>query len=145
MIDLMMRLVQFDPYICIERIGVRKIDAQVITEGRHLSDYFNENYLAAQSWYASRKEKVNFTELYKIGRVNFNVVQHIDRLPTAETRAIFDVDAYIVNGDISALMKDKIELDRLLNEEVQDKMFEMFVSYASKDYLEKSKQAKANQ
>ena len=145
MVDIMMRLVQFDPYINIERIGVRKIDAQVIPKGGNISDYFNANYLAAQSWYLNRKEKVNFTELYKMGRVNFNVVQHIDRLPMDETRAIFDVDAYIVNGDISVLMKNKTELGRFLNEEVQDKMFELFVSFASKDYLEKSKLAKAEQ
>lgn len=145
MVELIMRLVRFDPYINIERIGVRKIDAQVIPEGESFSDYFNENYLAAQSWHASRKEKVNFTELYKMGRVNFNVVQHIDRLATNETRAIFDVDAYIVNGDICALMEDETELARFLNKEVQDKMFELFVAFASKDYLEKSKQAKANQ
>ena len=145
MVELMTRLIIFDPYINIERIGVRKIDAQVVPLGEHISQYFNENYLAAKSWYASTKEKVNFTEVYRIGRVNFNVVQHIDRLPGGESRAIFDVDAYIVNGDIRSLMGDGSALNAFLNDEVQDKMFEIFVSFASKNYLERCKEAKQNQ
>lgn len=145
MVELMTRLIRFDPYINIERIGVRKIDAQVVPLGEHISQYFNENYLAAKSWYASTKEKVNFTEVYRIGRVNFNVVQHIDRLPGGESRAIFDVDAYIVNGDIRSLMGDGSALNAFLNDEVQDKMFEIFVSFASKNYLERCKEAKQNQ
>ena len=69
----------------------------------------------------------------------------IDAVLPAHTKEDADVDAYIVNGDICALMEDETELALFLNKEVQDKMFELFVAFASKDYLEKSKQAKANQ
>lgn len=145
MVKLIMKLKQVDPYITIQRIGVRKIDAQIIPVGGHISQYFNENYRAAESWYASKKDRVNFAELFHLGRVNYNVVQHIDSLDTNEDRAIYDVDAFIVNGEINKLMTDEAQLSTFLNEEVQDKMFELFVSVASRDYLEKCKQAKSLQ
>ena len=143
MVALMLKLIHFDPYISIERIGVRKIDAQVVPAEGRISQYFNENYLAANSWYSSKKESVNYAELFKIGKVNFNVVQHIDRvLPSGQDRAIFDVDAFIVNGDIRSLMKDESSLRNFLNEEVQNRMFDLFIAVASRDYLEKCKNAK---
>ena len=144
-VKLMMTLKQVDQYISIQRIGVRKIDAQIIPPGGCISHYFNENYLAASSWYASKKDSVNFAEMFHFGTVNFNVVQHIDRLKSDEDRAIFDVDAYIVGGEINSLMADEAHLSTFLNEEVQDRMFDLFVSVASRDYLEKCKQAKQQQ
>lgn len=145
MVKLMMKLKKTDPYITIQRIGVRKIDAQIIPAGGHISQYFNENYLAATSWYGGNKDSVNFTELSHNGQVNFNVVQHIDRLASNEDRAIYDVDAFIVNGDINALMEDENHLGAFLNNDMQDKMFDLFVSVASREYLEKCKQAKLQQ
>ena len=145
MVKLMMKLKQVDPYISIQRIGVRKIDAQIIPPGGHISQYFNENYLAAASWYASKKDSVNFAEMFHLGKVNYNVVQHIDRSSSNEDRVIYDVDAFIVNGEISSLMTDEAHLSTFLNEEVQDRMFDLFVSVAARDYLEKCKQAKQQQ
>lgn len=142
MVKLMMKLKQVDPYISIQRIGVRKIDAQVIPQGGHISQFFNENYFAAASWYASKKDSVNLAEMFHLGKVYYNVVQHIDRLKSDEDRAIFDVDAYIMNGEINSLMTDEEHLSKFLNEEVQDRMFDLFVSVASHDYLLKCKQAK---
>lgn len=142
MVKLMIKLKQVDPYISIQRIGVRKIDAQIVPHGDKISQYFNENYLAAVSWYASKKDSVNFVELFHLGKVNFNVVQHIDRITSNEDRVIFDVDAFIMNGEINSLMSDEAHLNKFLNEDVQDRMFDIFVSVASRDYLAKCKQAK---
>ena len=128
-----------DSFVSVQRIGIRKIDAQEISEGECISDYFNENYVAAQSWHRFPKRLINYAELFQIGRVNFNVVQHISLSKSGNPQAILDVDAFIVNGNINSLIDDQIGLVDFMNDEMQDKMFDMFVSYASKSYLEKCK------
>lgn len=142
MVSLMTMLMQHDPYIIIERIGIRKIDAQVIPSGENIHLYFNENFVAASSWYSSLKESVNLAELFKIGKVNFNVVQHIDRIPSGEDRAIYDVDAFIENGEISEMVANEKKLSIFLDKDIQDKMFELFVGVAASEYLEKCYKAK---
>lgn len=142
MVYLMTKLIKYDPYIRIGRIGVRKLDAQIIPDGKTIYDYFNDSYLAARSWYSGKKDVLNYVEQFRIERVNFNVVQHIDRLPNGSDRAIYDVDAYIVNGDIDAMVADELKLGEFLNNEVQDKMFELFVACASTEYLEECLRAK---
>lgn len=128
-----------DSFVSVQRIGIRKIDAQEIGESECISDYFNENYVAAQSWYRSPKQQINYAEFFQIGRVNFNVVQHISSSKNGNPQAILDVDAFIENGDINSLIDDPKSLADFMNYEMQDKMFEMFVYYASKSYLEKCK------
>jgi len=136
---LISRLKAMDSFISVQRIGIRKIDAQEIGECEHIYDYFNENYVAAQSWYKSPKRQINYTEFFQIGRVNFNVVQHISLSKSGNPQAILDVDAFIMNGNINSLIDNQKGLVDFMNNEMQDKMFEMFVSYASKSYLEKCK------
>lgn len=141
---LISKLKDLDSFISVRRIGIRKIDAQVIEEGEKISDYFNENYVASRSWYSSPKERVNYADFFTIGRVNFNVVQHISRNSIGKTQAIFDVDSFIVNEELNSLISNEKVLVDFMNNEMQDKMFELFVSCASKEYLEKCKQAKTN-
>lgn len=155
--DLMSKLVtqmkSFDQFISVERIGVRKIDAQIIGKEDKIENYFNENFIALNSWRGFSKDKVNHAEFFKIGKVHFNVVQYIDRIQNSTEdgtkefleRAIYDVDAFIVNGDINEIICDEKTLTNFLDSEMQDKMFELFVSVASKSYLEKCKVAKQQQ
>lgn len=133
------RLKAMDSFVSVQRIGIRKIDAQEISESESISDYFNENFVAAQSWYRFPKRQINYAEFFQIGRVNFNVVQHISLSKNGNPQAILDVDAFIVNGSINSLIDDQMGLVDFMNNEMQVKMFEMFVSYASKSYLEKCK------
>lgn len=136
------KLKDFDSFISVGRIGIRKIDSQIIAKDDEISNYFNENFVASCSWHKSPKERVNYVDFFKIGRVNFNMIQHISRNRNGEIQAILDVDAFIVNGDIEALINDEAQLIDFMNNEMQDRMFELFVSCASKSYLEKCKQAK---
>lgn len=139
---LISKLKDLDSFISVRRIGIRKIDAQVLEEGEKISDYFNENYIASRSWYSSPKDRVNYADFFTIGRVGFNVVQHISHNSEGKTQAIFDVDSFIVNEEINSLISNEKQLIDFMNNEMQDKMFELFVSCASKQYLEKCKQAK---
>lgn len=137
--QLISSLKAMDSFISVQRIGIRKIDAQEISESERIFDYFSENYVAAQSWYRFPKQQINYAEFFQIGRVNFNVVQHISTSKSGKPQAILDVDAFIENGDINSLIDDQKSLVDFMNNEMQDKMFEMFVFYASKSYLEKCK------
>lgn len=141
-----------DPFISIKRIGVRKIDVQLIAEDDCLEHYFNENFLALQSWRKNNKDRVSYADFFKRNSVNFNVVQYIDRISVVSDkeellreRAIYDIDAYVNNGDTNILTGEEHSLIDFLNVEMQEKMFELFVSVASERYLDECLQAKRQQ
>ena len=72
------------------------------------------------------------------------MVQHISRNNVGKTQAIFDVDSFIVNEELNSLISNEKVLVDFMNNEMQDKMFELFVSCASKEYLEKCKHSKTS-
>lgn len=146
MIELIEELQNHDQYISFNRLGVRKIDIQVLNDGEQINDYFNEKFTVSNSWgLCPPKDMATLTELLRIDDVRFNIIQRIETLKIKEEkhlRLIFDVDSYIYN-DVDALRDKNCEqIGSYLKVKMQDKMFDMFVKVASESYLESCKIAK---
>lgn len=138
-------LLAFDQYVTINRLGVRKIDVQVLEAGEPIEKYFNERFIVSQSWKSlPSKTKSILTELLEIDNISFNVTQYIDYTTDGRERLIYDVDSFL-NGDIlEKALKSGTSSD-LLYHDMQDRMFDLFVSVASIDYLDYCKKLKAEQ
>lgn len=138
-------LLAFDQYVTINRIGVRKIDVQVLEADEPIEKYFNERFVVAHSWKSSPpKTKSILTELLEIDNINFNVTQYIDYTNDGRVRLIYDVDSFL-SGDILEKALESGNSSDLLYHEMQDRMFDLFVSVASVDYLEFCKRLKTEQ
>ncbi len=138
-------LMSFDQYVTINRLGVRKIDVQVLEAGEPIEKYFNEKFVVAQSWKSSpTKMKSILTELIEIENISFNVTQHIDYVNDGRVRLIYDVDSFL-NGVILEKALESGKSSDLLYHDMQDRMFDLFVSVASVDYLESCKKLKSEQ
>ena len=135
-------LCSFDSYVVIKRLGVRKIDVQVLNEGEDIDYYFNEKYAVAQSWKNSpSKTKSILTELFEENNISFNVVQYIDCVDGEHERLIYDVDAFL-SGDILREILREGNVSDILYHDMQDRMFDLFVSVASTKYLDFCKKLK---
>lgn len=148
MIGLMEELRNHDQYISFNRLGVRKIDIQILNDGEQVADYFNEKFTVSNSWELwPPKDMATLTELLRIEDVRFNVIQRIEPIKIKDEkqiRLIFDVDSYIYD-DVDALRDKNCEqIESYLNVKMQDKMFDMFVNVASEKYLVSCKKAKEN-
>lgn len=144
-IKLMCELKNYDQYISLKRLGVRKIDAKVIGEGEHIEDFFNENFVVLDSWRQTQKDMSTLTDLLHIDDVRFNVIQRVEQLKDEKEnqnliRLFYDVDSYIETNVLRNM--DNEQLESYLNVKMQDKMFEMFVNVASDKYLESCKKEK---
>lgn len=129
----------YDQYIVVNRLGVRKIDVQVLSEGEEIDFYFNEKYIVAKSWKNSpTKTKSILTELFEIDNIHFNVVQYIDRIEDNRVRLIYDVDAFFTGDEIGTILQSE-NIEDILYHNIQDRMFGLFVSVASEKYLESCK------
>lgn len=141
MSSLMNELFAYDKYITPVRLGIRKIDMQILQDGETVDRYFNEKFTVASNWETEpRKKLASLTELSSIDNIDFNVIQRIDQTNTGNARLIYDVDAYIDNGYLAHVIAGGTIND--IMEEMQNLMFDMFVGVASIDYLEKCKVAK---
>ena len=87
---------------------------------------------------------ISLTELLDIDGICFNVTQYIDRTTDGRERLIYDVDSYL-NGDTLEKVLELGNPSELLYHDMQDRMFDMFVSVASVDYLEYCKKLKTKQ
>lgn len=148
MIALMKEFKKHDQYISFNRLGVRKIDIQILDDGEQVKDYFNEKFTVSNSWeLCPPKDMATLTELLRIEDVRFNIIQRIEPIKIKDEkhlRLIFDVDSYIYD-DVDALRDKNCEqIESYLNVKMQDKMFDMFVNVASENYLEACKNAKEN-
>ncbi len=134
------KLSAHDPYVRFKRLGVRKIDVQVLAPEESIDAYFNERYIVAQSWNSSpQKTKSILTELLEVDNINFNITQHIDTVVgDGRTRLIYDIDAYITKDTIKQALADG-NINDILYHDMQDQMFDLFVSVASKSYLDSCK------
>lgn len=131
-----------DSYVSITRLGVRKIDTQVLKKEETIEDYFNDNYTVKNSWRLSPlKSKSILTELIDIDDVSINVTQHIDYDNEKRERLIFDVDAFIEGGVLQDVLSQDM-ITEILYRKMQDYMFDLFVSVASVKYLESCKKLK---
>ena len=132
----------FDQYVTINRLGVRKIDVQVLKRDEPLEKYFNKNYVVAQSWRNSPpKTKSILTELLEIQGISFNVVQHIDYTSDERVRLIFDVDSFVNDNYLKGALKT-VNPAELLYHPMQDIMFDLFVNVVSDEYLDFCKELK---
>lgn len=142
-VNLMCELKKYDQYVSFKRLGVRKIDAKVITNGEEIRDYFNEKFVVGNTWMQNHymmNDMSTLTELFHIDDVRFNVVQRIERYNEKDIRLFYDVDSYIEANVLGEI--DNEHIGEYLNEKMQDKMFDMFVNVASEVYLEKCKKMK---
>lgn len=141
------KLRQSNPFACFTRIGIRKIDIQVMPNKRaSIDNYFDKTFWAGRSWNSS-PEKIcsTLTDILKIGDVNFYVIQRMDKMSKEDKRRlIYDVDAYIEKDYIANHLERKT-LKECLEHEMQDEMFNLFRGVASLKYLKKCKEAKERQ
>lgn len=141
MSSLMAELFIHDKYITPVRLGIRKIDVQQLADGEKIGDYFNERFTVAYNWnLAPSKRLATMTELFSIGSIQFNVIQRIDKSENGNDRLIYDVDSYVENGNLVAVIGSG-EVRNVM-EEMQNHMFDLFISITSGSYLEKCKTAK---
>lgn len=134
-----------DPYVTINRLGVRKIDLQIINKDESIDEYFNEKYTVAQSWrYSPLKTKSILTELLEIENISFNVIQLIDHINDGRERLIYDVDAFLKGNKLQQVL-DYEDVANFLYHDMQDRMFYLFLSVASENYLDKCKLLKEKQ
>lgn len=132
----------FDPYVIIKRLGVRKIDVQILSEDENIASYFNEKYIVAQSWNnMPKKTKSILTDLFEIESIHFNVVQYIDRIKDNRTRLIYDIDAFLSGDELMSILQSGSVTD-ILYHKMQDRMFDLFISVASEKYLDSCKKDK---
>lgn len=135
----------YDQYVKIKRLGVRKIDVQVLSPTETIDKYFNDRYVVAQSWKSSpRKNKSILTDLLEIDNISFNVVQYIDKTNDERVRLIYDVDAFLGGEFLSNTLTSGKTADMLYHD-MQDQMFKLFISVASNEYLEYCKRLKEEQ
>lgn len=144
-IELMNQLREYDLYVSLKRLGVRKIDAMVVGEEQCIDNYFNENFIVGTAWkHEPFKDMSTLTDFLKIDDVRFNVVQRIEYIDVNHNhclRLIYDVDSYI-DADVLGTISNEEQLKSYLNEKMQDKMFDMFVNVASEKYLDSCVKAK---
>lgn len=144
-VGLMSELNKIDSYITFERLGIRKIDLQILDSDEDVSDYFNEHFVVSNSWTNQPSKKTSsLTELLTIEDVNFNIVQRIDKVKVNSEdhmRLIYDIDSYIDGTTLSSIYERGLVKD-YLHSKMQDTMFDLFVNVASTHYLEKSLEAK---
>jgi adenylate kinase len=135
----------YDQYVKIKRLGVRKIDVQVLLPTETIDKYFNDRYVVAKSWESSpRKTKSILTDLLEIDNIFFNVVQYIDQTNDERVRLIYDVDAFLGGEFLSSTLTSGKTADMLYHD-MQDQMFKLFINVASNKYLEYCKLLKEKQ
>lgn len=139
MVWIINRLWEYDKYLSIKRLGVRKIDVQVLEEGETIEKYFNEKYFVAQSWKESPKTLSTLTDFLNIEDMYFNVVQRIDFTSDNRTRLIYDVDAFILEETLRSSKEQLGGIKEILYKKMQDQMFDFFVNVVSEDYLKECK------
>ena len=82
--------------------------------------------------------------MLEIDNISFNVTQYIDYTNDGRERLIYDVDSFL-NGDILEKALKSRTFSDLLYHDMQDRMFDLFVSVASINYLDYCKELKAKQ
>lgn len=142
MISLMNDVVKHDQFVKFQRLGVRKIDAQILNDENHINDYFNDNFTVKNSWeQGESKDMSTLTDFLHIDDVKFNVIQRIERIPEDKLRLIYDVDSYIYADALEKICEGQ-SVESYLNKKMQDKMFDMFVNVTSEKYLDSCLKAK---
>jgi uncharacterized protein (TIGR04255 family) len=156
---LIVKLTNIDFYVYFKRIGIRKIDIQVLENGKKIEDYFNNKFIVGLNWSSNSKKKMStMTDIIVENGINFNITQRIDFDPIIKKeRLIYDVDSYIKSDFINRCLSEhqiaekstgeenqQIEkkLQDVLDKEMQEKMFKYFLEVVSQNYLEESKNAK---
>ena len=142
MISLMNDVMKHDQFVKFQRLGVRKIDAQILNDENHINDYFNDNFTVKNSWeQGESKDMSTLTDFLHIDDVKFNVIQRIERIPEDKLRLIYDVDSYIYADALEKICEGQ-SVESYLNKKMQDKMFDMFVNVTSEKYLDSCLKAK---
>lgn len=136
MISLMNNIMKQDQFVKFQRLGVRKIDVQILNAKDPIDDYFNDNFTVKNSWkQGGSKDMSTLTDFLHIDDVKFNVIQRIERIPNDKLRLIYDVDSYIYADTLETVSEEQ-SIESYLNEKMQDKMFDMFVNVVSERYLD---------
>ena len=142
MVGLIIRLKKSEPFTYFKRVGIRKIDIQILNNRNSISDFFNDKFLVGVSWKSPiKKESSTMTEIIKKGAVSFNVIQRVDRTSDNRRRLIYDVDGYITKEYIEKSIKNN-KLMKCLDSEIQNAMFDLFISVTSEKFLDKCLLAK---
>ena len=132
-------LKDYDSYISINRIGIRKVDSVELNEESERNNYFNQNFIVGEC-IATRNESnsrnlnlANLTQVIKQNSISINIVQQV-RPDKDKITAILDIDAFITGKTLHDNLGDKLE--SFIYNDMQDTMFEQFVNCMSETYLE---------
>ena len=143
MVDVVCTLldVNFDSYIGLERVGIRKIDFFEAKNKDDISAVFDENFVVKNELdnFEQFRESTK-TSIYCEDNVLYNVVQHIAKENENKIKVVFDVDSYMVYDD--SFENESINPDQLFElmyVKMQNKMFEFFKDVTSVSYLERCK------
>lgn len=140
MATLLSSLIEFDTYITIKRIGIRKIDSQICNGIDGLTQYFDSDISLLHNI-----DKIGnfsnriFTDIVNVGNCTYNHIQRIDNVSgdCKQLRVIIDTDGYFIPEKHPGLLDSIEDLSSFLYKDMQNPMFIMFRNCVTHDYLSK--------
>lgn len=143
MVDVVRTLldVNFDSYISLERVGIRKIDFFDAKNKSEVSAVFDENFVVKKELdILDQFKESTKTSIYCEDNVMYNVVQHIAKKDDGQIKVVFDVDSYVVYEDpLEGESMNPDQLFELMYVKMQNKMFEFFKDVTTVSYLQHCK------
>lgn len=133
-------LIEFDAYVSIKRIGIRKIDSQICNGLGHLAEYFDpEISLLHNIQSIGNFSKRIYTDIINIGHCTYNHTQRIDNLSNDlnKLQVIIDTDGYFIPENHPEFLREIDDFSEFLYKDMQDPMFIMFKNCVTPNYLAK--------
>lgn len=138
--QLLEEMFEYDKFVSIRRLGIRKIDKKDFQKEEDIFDVFEGDInlfyrLRDNTLVKNRK----YYDLLEKNNIRYNYNQQFNRyINSDKIGVIIDLDAYIADEFFRMdELRDLKTLNTLLNENIQDEMFEIFKSCVTEEYLEK--------
>ena len=138
--QLLEEMFEYDKFVSIRRLGIRKIDKKDFQKEEDIFDVFEGDInlfyrLRDNTLVKTRK----YYDLLEKNNIRYNYNQQFNRyINSDKIGVIIDLDAYIADEFFRMdELRDFKTLNTLLNENIQDEMFEIFKSCVTEEYLEK--------
>lgn len=136
---LLKEMFNYDNFVSIRRLGIRKIDKKVFESDEELFDVFERNLNLFCGFENNRIVKTRkYYDLLELEGIRYNYMQQFNRYRDNDRVSVtIDLDAYVADDfvDMKRLREEEF-LEELLNVTIQNQMFKIFKSCVTEKYLE---------
>lgn len=138
-VTLLKELFCYDSFVSVRRLGIRKIDKKRFCSENEIFGVFERKLNLFSQMLDDNivKTRKNY-DLLEINGVRYNFVQQFNRyMGSEDISVVIDLDAFVSDEffEMKSLRNENI-LEQLLNQKIQNQMFEIFKTCVTEKYLE---------